>query len=750
MLLKLCAYCGLLITRCAPTNWGWSMVKYLVANEIGCSVKLLRAYLRGVIAVIDRCQGGHLCWNLSSPVAGGTPKSFQSYQTCSRGSWLPARLIRASIFAVFLLTASSPQHRVQYFRAIAIGLHLYFLFHSWLIINLMTNGGHMFGTLRVMTWILIVYLIQIQLLLVIHVDIFDGAIPTLDHPWLLRYRQAAGWMVELVRKVDIFFAKHEWLCLRLLCNLRLINHGLIRSLLLNLQLFRSSPASRYKSIWISRISNSMLLVNLLRRLHGLLHGLLRKRLPWAWGANCVILDGPHITINFASGGGSWCPSHVHWDVLLSVIVVTRVYLVSARHQRTTQWILRFKILRLRFGAVRALQNKTAIVISFVDASLSTSTSASLICVTKLHWDEVISQNLAQLLLITLPELLLWAWLLRTLAPWTNTSSFRTVMYLLLKCSTGTYNYYLALLLCSMVSTRWEIDRRWHCCGRATSCPLLTCRLRAGSHWCLAMLGQLLHLTVCMSLLLVSMGSSRCTSWRGISRHHGCTCYRPLIWKQNQLSTWLCQVDWRAISCCSNCLAGRRLRREVVLKWALHFYLQLLLGTCEATAVLVRSHGLLLLILMRDSVTYLCIKRSLLVDVYELLALPVIIYHWLSGSLVFRYKFLSIEWVWLRGRSRVMLPISGILSYLQLCTGSLSRVLLAKKITWPRDPCTTLFVLAMSWSLGISILLCSAIAHFDLATPHILAMGRDEGSAGGGRANMGAECLGEDSCAVFCP
>jgi len=73
----------------------------------------------------------------------------------------------------------------------------------------MTNGGHMFGTLRVMTWILIVYLIQIQLLLVIHVDIFDGAIPTLDHSWLLRYRQAAGWMVELVRKVDIFFAKHE-------------------------------------------------------------------------------------------------------------------------------------------------------------------------------------------------------------------------------------------------------------------------------------------------------------------------------------------------------------------------------------------------------------------------------------------------------------------------------------------------------------------------------------------------------------
>ena len=331
---------------------------------------------------------------------------------------------------------------------------------------------------------------------------------------------------------------------------------------------------------------------------------------------------------------------------------------------------------------------------------------------------------------------------------TNCCSFRAVMYLLLECSTGTNNYNLALLLCSIVSPWREIDRRWHCRCWTTSCPLLPCRLRARGHWCLPVLRQLLHLTVRMPLLWISVCSSRCASWRGIGRDHGCAGYRPLIRKENELSTWLCQVNWWAISYSSNRLAGRRLRWEIVLKWALHFYLQLLLGTCEATTVLVSSHGLLLLILVRNSIVYLCVKSSLLLDVCKLLALPVVIDHWLGCSLVFRNKLLSIEWVRLRGRGRVRLPISSVLSYLQLGNCSLSRVLLTKEVAWPRESSTSLFVLAMSWSLNISILLWSTVTHFDLATSDILAMGRDERSAWRGRAYMRAECLGEDSCTVF--
>lgn len=183
------------------------MVEDLIANLICCSSELLCTHLRRIIAVVLRCQRRHLSRHLSSPVSCGAAEALERHKACCSGSRLPSWLVRASILAVLLLTVS-PEHRVQHLGVIAVGLHLHFGLHSWLVADGMAASVDVLRTLRVMILILI-HVIQVQILLIIHGHIVHRAVSTLDQRRLLRHRQPTWWMLVLIRKMNILLSEHE-------------------------------------------------------------------------------------------------------------------------------------------------------------------------------------------------------------------------------------------------------------------------------------------------------------------------------------------------------------------------------------------------------------------------------------------------------------------------------------------------------------------------------------------------------------
>ena len=78
----------------------------------------------------------------------------------------------------------------------------------------------------------------------------------------------------------------------------------------------------------------------------------------------------------------------------------------------------------------------------------------------------------------------------------------------------------------------------------------------------------------------------------------------------------------AIRCAGDDLARRGLRREIVLKGALHLDFELLLGTGVAAGFLVASQWLLLFILMRYRTVNLGVEGPLFLDIRKRLTLVI--------------------------------------------------------------------------------------------------------------------------------
>ena len=190
----------------AAADRGRPVVKDFVANLVRCwPAKLLLANLGRVVAMVLRGESGDMRRYLSCSVSGGTSETLQRDQASGRCSRLRHMLVRTSIVAEFLVAAF--EHGSQNLRVVAVSLHL----HLRLDALMVRDGLSTVVTLRafrIMVYVVITWL-QLHVLVIVELNIVEGAVPALDQCRLFGHRQAARRLLVLLLEVDVLLSQHE-------------------------------------------------------------------------------------------------------------------------------------------------------------------------------------------------------------------------------------------------------------------------------------------------------------------------------------------------------------------------------------------------------------------------------------------------------------------------------------------------------------------------------------------------------------
>lgn len=174
-----------MVSRRATADRGRPVVKYLVADLVrGRSAELLLADLRGVVAMVLGGEGGDVGRDLGCSVAGGAAETLQRDQPSGCGPRLRDVLVGTPVLAEILVTAL--QHGSQNLRVVAVSLHLHLRLDALIQIHVVPLVEAL-RALRIVVHVVVPWL-QFHILVIIELNIVEGAVAAFDQCWLLRHR----------------------------------------------------------------------------------------------------------------------------------------------------------------------------------------------------------------------------------------------------------------------------------------------------------------------------------------------------------------------------------------------------------------------------------------------------------------------------------------------------------------------------------------------------------------------------------